>query len=84
MTHATTLLRRAALALPLSLALAGLTGCGTTTSQRALSGAGIGAAVGAVGAAVTGGEVGTGAVIGGAVGAATGALTKKRQVHVGD
>lgn len=77
-------LRRLTLALPLSAALLGMAGCGTTTSQRALSGAGIGAATGAVGAAVTGGDVGTGAVLGGAVGAAAGALTKKRQLHVGD
>ncbi len=52
-------LRRTLIALPLSLAVLGMTGCGTTTSQRALSGAGIGAATGAAGAAVTGGDVGT-------------------------
>ena len=77
-------LRRTLLALPLSLAVLGLAGCGTTTSQRALSGAGIGAATGAVGAAATGGDVGTGTVLGGAVGAAAGALTKKKDLHVGD
>ena len=41
-----------------------LAGCGTTTSERATSGAGVGAAVGAGAAAVTGGSVTQGAVIG--------------------
>ena len=39
-----------------------LAGCGTTTSERATSGAGVGAAVGAGAAAVTGGSVTQGAV----------------------
>ena len=62
----------------------GLTACGDTKGQRALSGAGIGAGVGAVGSAVTGGSPVTGAVIGGAAGAATGALTNKSQLDLGD
>lgn len=84
MTSVLLSVRRGALALAVSLALLGLGGCGTTPSQRALSGAGIGAAVGAVGAVVTGGAVGTGAVVGGAVGAAAGALTRRHQLHVGN
>lgn len=63
--------------------LISLSACGTTTSDRALSGAGIGAGVGAVGSAVTGGNVGTGALIGGAIGAAAGGLTKKKDVNLG-
>jgi len=60
-----------------------LTACGSTRSERALSGAGIGAGAGAVGGAVLGGNPVTGAVVGGAVGAATGAATKKNEVDLG-
>lgn len=60
-----------------------LAACGHTTSDRALSGAGIGAGVGAVGSAITGGSPVTGAVVGGAVGAAGGALTDDDDVNLG-
>ncbi len=60
-----------------------LSGCGTSTTDRALSGAGIGAGVGALGSAVTGGNAVTGAVVGGAVGAAAGGLTKEKDVNLG-
>ncbi len=60
----------------------GLTACGNTRSERALSGAGVGAGVGAAAAAVTSGSLLTGAVVGGAVGAATGALTNKNQINL--
>lgn len=73
------MLQRTSIALILGLMLAG---CGTTTSERALSGAGVGAAVGAAGAALTNGSIGTGAIIGGAAGAATGALTNERQLDL--
>ena len=59
-----------------------LAGCGTTTGERATSGAGVGAAVGAGAAAVTGGSVPQGAVIGGGVGAATGAATDKEDINL--
>jgi osmotically inducible lipoprotein OsmB len=55
-----------------------LSACGTSTSDRALSGGAIGAGVGAVGSSALGGSPWTGAAVGGAVGAATGALTKKK------
>lgn len=61
----------------------GLAACGTSKSDRALSGAGIGAGTGAVAGALTGGSVGGGALIGGAVGAAAGALTDKDDVNLG-
>lgn len=64
--------------------LAVLAGCGTTSGDRALSGAGIGAGAGAALGAVTGMGVGTGAAIGAAAGAATGGLTKKKQINLGD
>lgn len=64
-------------------ALALLAACGETTSDRALSGAGIGAGVGAVTGAVVGGSPVTGAVVGGAVGAAAGGLTKERDFNLG-
>lgn len=62
----------------LFFAIISLTACGTSNSDRALSGGAIGAGVGAVGTSVVGGNPLTGAVIGGAVGAATGVLTKKK------
>ncbi len=61
-----------------------LAACGTTRTERALSGGGIGAGVGAAGAALTGGDAVTGAVVGGAAGAATGALTDKEDIDLGD
>lgn len=60
-----------------------LTACGTSKSDRALSGAGIGAATGAVGSSVVGGSAVGGALIGGAVGAAAGGLTDKDDVNLG-
>lgn len=56
--------------------------CGSSTSDRALSGAGIGAGVGALGGALTGNPV-EGAVIGGALGAGAGALTNEDQINLG-
>ena len=64
----------------LSLALAA---CGTSTTDRAISGAGIGAGLGAAGAAVADGNVGRAALIGGAVGAAAGAVTDADRVYLG-
>jgi hypothetical protein len=63
--------------------LAFVSACGNTTSDRALSGAGIGAGAGAVGSAIVGGNPVTGAVVGGAAGAATGALTDKDDIDLG-
>ena len=61
----------------------GLAGCGNTTEDRAISGAGIGAGAGAVIGAVTGLSVVQGAVLGAAAGGLTGALTKPDQVNLG-
>jgi hypothetical protein len=52
----------------------GLSACGHSQSDRALTGAGLGAGAGAVGGALVGHPV-AGALVGGAAGAATGALT---------
>lgn len=60
-----------------------LAACGESTTDRALSGAGIGAGVGAVTGAIVGGNPVTGAAIGGAVGAAAGGLTKSKDVDLG-
>ena len=60
-----------------------LTACGSTKSDRAISGAGLGAGAGALGAGLTGGGIGTGAVIGAAAGAAAGALTDEDDVNLG-
>jgi hypothetical protein len=57
--------------------------CGSSTSDRALSGGGIGAAGGAAVSAVTGGNPVTGAILGGAAGAAVGGLTNKNQLDLG-
>ena len=74
----TTILRLATLAFLCCV----LVGCGSSKTERALTGGGIGAGVGAAGAAVTGGSAVRGAVIGGAVGAAAGALTDEDQVDL--
>jgi uncharacterized membrane protein len=66
----------------LSLSLLTLNACGSSTSDRALSGAGIGAGVGLVGGALVGAPL-TGAAIGGAVGAGTGALTDEDDIDLG-
>lgn len=58
--------------------------CGSSTSDRALSGAGLGAAGGAAISAVTGGDLLTGAVLGGAVGAAAGGLTDEDDFDLGE
>lgn len=65
------------------LATALLAGCGTSKTDRALSGGGIGAGVGAGTAAVTGGNVLGGAAIGAAGGAAAGALTDENDLDLG-
>jgi osmotically inducible lipoprotein OsmB len=71
-----------ALAAILAAGTLALSACGTTTEDRALSGAGIGAGVGAVGGALTGHPL-AGAALGGAAGAAGGALTSPSQVDLG-
>lgn len=72
---------RTALALGLGLTL--LAACGSSPTDRAISGAGIGAATGATGSALTGGDPATGALVGGAVGGAAGALTDSRDIYLG-
>ena len=61
-----------------------LSGCGSSTTDRALSGAGIGAGAGAVGSAVTGGSTVGGAVLGVAAGAAVGAATDEDDLDLGE
>lgn len=56
--------------------------CGTTTSDRALSGGLLGAGTGAAIGSVTG-SVGKGALIGGLGGAAIGALTSPNALNLG-
>jgi uncharacterized membrane protein len=68
-----------AFALAAALALAG---CGQTTTDRALTGAGFGAAGGALLGAVVGAPL-IGALAGGAVGATAGAATDPSQVYLG-
>jgi hypothetical protein len=60
-----------------------LLGCGTSTSDRAISGGAIGAGAGAAAGALTGGSVVGGALIGGAGGAAAGALTDPDDINLG-
>ena len=57
--------------------------CGTSKSDRAISGGAIGAGAGAAVGAITGGSVLGGALIGGAGGAAAGALTDKDDIDLG-
>jgi peptidoglycan hydrolase-like protein with peptidoglycan-binding domain len=58
-------------------------GCGDTTGDRTLSGAGIGAAAGTAVGAVTGLSLLEGAALGAVAGGATGALTDSSQVDLG-
>jgi osmotically inducible lipoprotein OsmB len=57
--------------------------CGTSTTDRAISGGAIGAGAGALGGAALGGSPATGALLGGAAGAAGGALTDSRDIDLG-
>lgn len=75
-------MKRITLAIALLGSLTTLGACGNTTSDRALSGGGIGAGVGAVGGLLVGAPL-EGALIGGAVGAGAGALTKQDQINLG-
>lgn len=61
-----------------------LAACGSSKTDRAISGGGIGAAAGAGTSAVTGGNPLTGGLLGGAAGAAAGALTDEDDVNLGD
>jgi hypothetical protein len=63
--------------------LVGLSACGYSTGDRAVSGGLIGAGTGAAIGAATGGSAGTGALIGGGVGALGGAATSGRDVNLG-
>jgi osmotically inducible lipoprotein OsmB len=69
-----------------ALAILGLilSACGSSTTDRAISGGGIGAAAGAGTAAVTGGNPITGGLLGGAAGAAAGGLTDEDDINLGD
>ena len=57
--------------------------CGTSTSDRAISGGLIGAGAGAAVGSMSG-SAGTGAVVGGLAGAAVGAATTPDQINLGD
>ena len=76
-----TTLRKTSLAVLFCIPLAA---CGSSTEDRALSGAGIGAGTGAAGAALTGGSLLGGAVLGGAAGAAIGGLTDEDDIDLDD
>lgn len=62
----------------------GLMACGSSKTDRAVSGGAIGAGAGAVGSTLLGGSPWTGAAVGGAVGAATGAMTDEDQIDLDD
>jgi osmotically inducible lipoprotein OsmB len=74
---------RKTLPIVLVLAALALSGCGTSTGDRGLSGAAIGAGAGAVGAAVFGGPIAAAALIGGAAGAVAGVATSPSAVDLG-
>lgn len=63
---------------------AGLSACGTTKTERAVSGSAIGGGVGLVGSAISGGDPLTGAVIGGLTGGVVGVVTDKDDINLGD
>jgi uncharacterized membrane protein len=70
------------IAIVLTLSALSLAACGSSTTDRALSGGAIGAGGGAAAGLLFGSPV-TGALIGGALGAGTGALTESDQIDLG-
>lgn len=74
-------MRRVAVAL-VAIASIGLTGCGYSRGDRALSGGLLGAGAGAAVGSFSG-NAGMGALIGGGAGALGGALTSGRDVNLG-
>ena len=60
----------------------GLSACGNTRGERAVTGGALGAGAGAVGGALLGAPL-AGAAVGGAAGAATGALTDPNDINLG-
>lgn len=78
------MLRFVALMVTMIGVAAAVAACGSSTTDRAISGGAIGAGAGAAGAAVTGGSAATGALIGGAAGAAAGGLTDEDDIDLGD
>ena len=60
-----------------------LAACGQSTTDPAISGAGIGAGLGAAGSLATGGSAVTGGLLGGAAGAAAGGLTSHDTIDLG-
>lgn len=77
------MVRRLMMTSAATVALLTLAACGSSTGDRALSGAAIGAGAGAVGGAIVGAPL-TGAAIGAAAGAATGAATDEDDIDLGD
>jgi osmotically inducible lipoprotein OsmB len=78
------MLRAMSVITAIGLLTVALGGCGTTATERGVTGGAIGAGAGAAGAAVTGGSPAGGALLGGAAGAATGVLTDEEDVDLGD
>lgn len=74
-------MKRLAMALCAVLALGA---CGSSKTDRGVTGGAIGAGVGAATGAVTGGSAVGGALLGGAAGAATGVLTDEDDVDLGE
>ena len=56
----------------------GISACGNSPGERALTGGALGAGAGAAIGAISGGHAGTGALVGGGIGALGGALTSPR------
>jgi hypothetical protein len=83
MTSIARILRKSLLPASLIGITLGLSGCGYTPGQRALSGGAIGAGTGAVIGAVTGTGPAGGALIGGALGAVAGAVTNPNTINLG-
>jgi hypothetical protein len=64
--------------------LLALAACGSSKTDRGLSGGAIGAGIGGAAGAATGGSILGGAALGGAAGAATGVLTDEDDVDLGE
>ena len=69
--------------LPTLAILLAVSACGTSPTDRAVTGGGLGAATGAAVGGLAGGSAVNGALIGGAIGAVGGAVTDSNQVNLG-
>ena len=77
------MLQKTLTASALLAALLTVSACGTSSTDRGLSGAGLGAAAGTAIGALTGTSLLTGALVGGAIGGVGGAISDPGKINLG-